>query len=128
MYVAGSAGTDSTYNANLEAFRKWNIIPRMLVDATARNLEVRIDKIVLVSVHIAHKMTQTTLFGVKYPSPLLMAPIGVAGIIHADAELASARAAKTVRVPFVMSTAATRSIEEVAQANGDGHRWYQLYW
>jgi isopentenyl diphosphate isomerase/L-lactate dehydrogenase-like FMN-dependent dehydrogenase len=81
----------------------------MLVNATARNLE-------------------TTLFGVKYPSPLLMAPIGVAGIIHADAELASARAAKTVRVPFIMSTAATRSIEEVAQANGDGQRWYQLYW
>ena len=50
--------------------------------------------------------------------------VGVAGIIHTDAELA----AETVGVPFIMSTAATRSIEEVAQANGDGHRWYQLYW
>lgn len=57
-----------------------------------------------------------------------MAPVGVAGIIHADAELASARAAKNAKVTYIMSTAATRSIEEVAEANGDGHRWYQLYW
>jgi isopentenyl diphosphate isomerase/L-lactate dehydrogenase-like FMN-dependent dehydrogenase len=109
MYVRGSAGTNSTNEANLKAFRNWSIVPHMLVNSTIRSLE-------------------TTLFGVKYPSPLLMAPIGIEGIIHADAELACARAAKTVGVPFIMSTAATRSIEEVAEANGDGHRWYQLYW
>lgn len=71
---------------------------------------------------------QTTIFGVKYPSPLLIAPIGVQGIVHPDAELASARAAAKLGVPIVMSTAATRSIEAIAEANGSGHRWYQLYW
>ena len=51
-----------------------------------------------------------------------MAPIGVQGILHADAELATARAAKNLGVPLIMSFASSRSIEEVAQANGDGLR------
>jgi FMN-dependent dehydrogenase len=60
--------------------------------------------------------------------PLFMAPIGVQGILHADAELATARAAKNLGVPLIMSSASSRSIEEVAQAIGDGLRWFQLYW
>ncbi|KAF8230040.1 oxidoreductase [Tricholoma matsutake] len=109
MYAGGSAGTNSTYRANLRAFEKYGIIPRMLVNATTRNLE-------------------TTIFGVKHPAPIFIAPIGVQGIFHSDAELATARAAKNQGIPFVMSTASSRSIEDVAQANGNGHRWYQLYW
>jgi lactate 2-monooxygenase len=65
---------------------------------------------------------------VKHPSPLFIAPIGVQGMVHPDGELATARAARALGVPFIMSTASTRSIEKVAEANGDGHRWYQLYW
>jgi len=68
------------------------------------------------------------LFGVKYPSPVILAPIGVQGILHRDGELASARAAAKVGVPYTMSTASSRSIELVAEANGSGPRWYQLYW
>ncbi|KII91047.1 hypothetical protein PLICRDRAFT_90755 [Plicaturopsis crispa FD-325 SS-3] len=110
MYVYGSAGTCSTHSANRKEFDKWKIVPRMLVDAGVRTLE-------------------TTIFGVKYPSPLLIAPIGVQGIVHADAELATARAAASVGVPMIMSTASTRAIEDVAEANGPGgKRWYQLYW
>lgn len=41
MYTNGSAGTNSTYDANLREFRKWGIVPRMLLNATQRNLEVR---------------------------------------------------------------------------------------
>jgi isopentenyl diphosphate isomerase/L-lactate dehydrogenase-like FMN-dependent dehydrogenase len=59
---------------------------------------------------------------------MLMAPIGVTGIVHPDGELAAARAAKTTGVPYIMSTAASRSIEDVAEANGNGQRWFQLYW
>ncbi|CAK5284474.1 unnamed protein product [Mycena citricolor] len=71
---------------------------------------------------------QTTIFGVTHPSPIIIAPIGVQGTFIADGELASARAAAKLKIPFVMSTASTRPIETVAAANGDGHRWYQLYW
>ncbi|KAJ7364488.1 oxidoreductase [Mycena albidolilacea] len=109
MFAAGSAGTNSTCLANLRAFEKYRIIPRVLVDATTRSLE-------------------TTIFGVKHPSPIFIAPIGVQGTFIADAELAAAGAGKNLGVPFIMSTASSRSIEDVAQANGTGYRWYQLYW
>jgi lactate 2-monooxygenase len=71
---------------------------------------------------------QTTIFGVTYPSPVLIAPIGVQAIFHPDAEFNPARAGKALGIPYILSTAASRTIEEVAQENGDGHRWYQLYW
>lgn len=110
MYTFGSAGTCSTDRANTKAFENYKLVPRMLVDVTNRNIE-------------------TTIFGVTYPSPLLVAPIGVQGALHADGELATASAAGKVGVPFIMSTASCRSIEDVAKANGpNGHRWYQLYW
>ena len=48
--------------------------------------------------------------------------------MHPDAELATAAAAEKLGVPLIMSTAATRSIEAIAEANGSGQRWYQLYW
>lgn len=49
-------------------------------------------------------------------------------MLHPDGELCIAKAAGKMDVPFIMSTAATRSLEDAAQANGDGPRWYQLYW
>ncbi|KDR82554.1 hypothetical protein GALMADRAFT_237926 [Galerina marginata CBS 339.88] len=109
MYAGGSAGTNSTYRANLRAFEKWGIIPRMLVNATRRSLE-------------------TTIFGVTHSAPIFIAPIGVQAIFHPDAEFNAARAGKALGIPFMLSTAASRTIEEVAEANGDGYRWYQLYW
>lgn len=81
----------------------------MLTQATRRDLSVE-------------------LFGTKYRSPLLVAPIGVQEICHPDGEEATARACASVKVAMILSTAATRSIEQVATANGDGDRWYQLYW
>ena len=130
MYVFGSAGTGSTYRNNLEALQQWRIIPRMLRDATHRNLDVIITAVTLPANRVAADCaSQTTLFGVKLPSPILIAPVGVQGILHKDGEIATATAAADVGVPFIMSTAATRSIEAVAKANGDGgQRWYQLYW
>jgi len=109
MYTFGSAGSSSTNYANRKALEQWRIIPRMLRDASDRSLE-------------------TTIFGVKYRCPVFVAPVGVQGILHADGELATARAAANVGVPFIMSTASTRTIEDVSKANGDGPRWYQLYW
>ena len=71
---------------------------------------------------------RTELFGHKLSSPLLFAPIGVQGIFHQDKEIGVAEQAAEIGVPYILSTAATSSIEEVAQANGDGVRWFQLYW
>ncbi|KAI0770659.1 FMN-dependent alpha-hydroxy acid dehydrogenase [Fomes fomentarius] len=108
-FVFGNAGSGETYAANRAAFKRWQIVPRMLRDVTYRNIE-------------------TTLFGVKYPAPLLIAPIGVQGLMHEDGELATARAAESLGIPMILSGAASRSLEAVAKANGNGHRWFQLYW
>ena len=127
MYTFGNAGTGGTYRSNLEALEQWRIVPRMLRDATHRNLDVGASSS-LASNRADCRTSKTTLFGVKLPSPIIIAPVGVQGILHKDGELATASAAASVGVPITMSTASTRSIEAVAKANGDGHRWYQLYW
>lgn len=49
-------------------------------------------------------------------------------IFAQDAEYNPARAGKNLKIPFILSTAASRTIEQIAEANGDGYRWYQLYW
>jgi isopentenyl diphosphate isomerase/L-lactate dehydrogenase-like FMN-dependent dehydrogenase len=71
------------------------------------------------------------LFGEQLPAPVILGPVGVQGILHAEGELASARAAAALGLPFTLSTAASRSIEEVARAVGSagkGAHWFQLYW
>ena len=109
-YVFGSAGTQATERANLAAFDRWRIVPRMLRD-------------------VAERDTRTELFGATLPAPLMLAPVGVQSIVHPEGELAVARAAAATGVPMVASTAASHSLEEIAEANGaDGLRWYQLYW
>jgi isopentenyl diphosphate isomerase/L-lactate dehydrogenase-like FMN-dependent dehydrogenase len=108
-YVAGGAGSEDTMRANLEAFRRWRIVPRMLRDIAVRDLSA-------------------TLFGTTIPAPVLLAPIGVQSIVHPDAEVAVARAASSLGVPIVLSTASSKSMEEVAEAMGDTPRWFQLYW
>jgi lactate 2-monooxygenase len=108
-YVAGGAGSEDTMRANLEAFRRYRIVPHMLRDVSTRN-------------------TAVELLGQVLPAPLLLAPIGVQSIVHAEAEIATARAAASVGIPFILSTASSRSLEEVATAAGNGPRWFQLYW
>ncbi len=108
-YVAGGAGGEETMRANLEAFTRWRIVPRMLRDVSHRDLSVE-------------------FLGLELPAPVLLAPVGVQSIIHSEAEIAVARAAASLGVPFVLSTAASRTIEQVAEAMGAAPRWFQLYW
>lgn len=64
----------------------------------------------------------------KLPVPIAVAPVGVQRIFNPDGERASAAAAAREGVPYIMSTASSTSIEDVAKANGDGVRFFQLYW
>lgn len=108
-YVAGSAGTETTADANLRAFDQWQIVPRFMRDVSQRDWSLK-------------------LLGRKYPVPVYVAPVGVQGIIHPDGELATARACAKLGIPFVLSTVSSYSIEQVAEAMGDAPRWFQLYW
>ncbi|MFJ6787492.1 lactate 2-monooxygenase [Streptomyces angustmyceticus] len=108
-YVAGSAGTGSTAAANRAALDRRRIVPRMLREVQDRDLSVE-------------------LWGRSLPAPLALAPVGVLSIMHPDAESGAARAAAAQGVPYILSSASSTPMEEVAGAMGDGERWFQLYW
>ncbi|MGO8906417.1 MAG: lactate 2-monooxygenase [Solirubrobacteraceae bacterium] len=108
-YVAGGAGSEHTMAANLRAFERWQIVPRMLRDVSVRSLG-------------------TLVLGTAMPAPVLLAPIGVQSIVHPEAELAVGRAAASQGLPVILSTAASHTMEQVSEAMGDASRWYQLYW
>jgi lactate 2-monooxygenase len=108
-YVAGGAGQQRTARANLDAFDRHRIVPRMLVDVERRD-------------------TCVELFGRRLPAPLLFAPIGVLEMAHRRAEHAVAEAARGLGLPMVISTQGSVPMEDVAAALGDTPRWYQLYW
>ncbi|HEY8983170.1 MAG TPA: lactate 2-monooxygenase [Streptomyces sp.] len=108
-YVAGSAGDGSTARANRAALERRRIVPRMLRDVSERELSVEV-------------------LGRTLSAPLALAPVGVLSIMHPGAEPAAARAAAAQGVPYVLSSASSTPMEQVAEAMGDAERWFQLYW
>jgi lactate 2-monooxygenase len=75
-----------------------------------------------------HRDLTVEIFGEKHECPVFFAPVGVQAIFHHDKEVGVAEIAADIGVPYILSTAASSTIEEVAKANGNGTRWYQLYW
>ncbi|HET7567558.1 MAG TPA: alpha-hydroxy-acid oxidizing protein [Gaiellaceae bacterium] len=108
-YIAGGAGGEATMRANLDAFERRRLRPRMLAGNTRRDLSVNV-------------------LGTRSPSPFFLGPVGVLSIAHESAEVGAARGAAAAGVPFVLSSAASSTIEDVAEAAGDAPRWFQLYW
>src|SRR3954468_5908855 len=106
-YIAGGAGSEATMRANLEAFTRWRLRPRMLTGNASRDLSVEV-------------------LGMRSPAPFFLAPIGVLSIAHEEAEVAVGMASASSGVPMVLSSAATHSIEQVAETGAP--RWFQLYW
>jgi len=108
-YIAGGAGQDATVRANTDDFGHWRIVPRML-----RNVEVR--------------DTSLALFGKTFPTPLFLAPVGVLEMAHPEADLAVARAAGKLGIPYIFSNQASVPMETCAAAMQDTPRFFQLYW
>lgn len=108
-YVAGSAGRGDTARANIAAFDDWRIVPRQLTDMT-------------------HADMATTVLGTEMRQPFLFAPIGALELVHEEADVAVAAAARTLGLPMVISTQGSTPMEETARMLGNAPRWYQLYW
>jgi isopentenyl diphosphate isomerase/L-lactate dehydrogenase-like FMN-dependent dehydrogenase len=106
-YVAGGSGNDLTVAANLAAFSRWNIWPRLLRGA-------------------GHGHTRTSVAGEQFAHPLFLAPVAFQNLAHPGAELETARAAQATDTCLIASTLSSRSLEEVAHAAG-AQRWFQLY-
>src|SRR5450432_1909862 len=106
-YVEGGAEDEATLRGNREAFARWRLVPRTLVDTTGRSL-------------------RTTLFGRTMDAPLVIAPTGLNGMLDPDGDVALARAAARLNIPFTLSTFSTTRLEDVA-ARAGGRLWMQLY-
>jgi lactate 2-monooxygenase len=109
-YVQSGCGDGTTQIRNVEAFGHWGMTPRMMVDSSKRDLSIE-------------------LFGLKLPSPLFMAPIGMTGMCTQDShgDLAAARASVLTRVPMMATTLSNDPLETVAATLGDMPGFFQLY-
>src|SRR3954465_11914695 len=109
-YVAGGAGNEHTQDANVTAFDRYGLMPRMLAGAAERDLSVE-------------------LFGMTLPTPLLLAPVGVIGLCAQDGhgDQAVARASARTGVPMIASTLTVDPLEEVAPLAGDTPGFFRPY-
>ncbi len=107
-YVDGGALAERTLQKNRQAFANAELLPRILHGVDSVD-------------------TSTLVAGRRSRLPFGIAPTGYTRLMHAEGEVGGVRAAAQAGVPFTLSTMGTRSLEEVAQAAPDSHRWFQLY-
>jgi lactate 2-monooxygenase len=109
-YVAGGCGNERTQDLNVSAFDHWGIVPRMFRASTKRDLSIE-------------------MFGLRLPSPLFMAPVGVIGLCAPDGhgDIETAQAAARTGVPMIASTLSVDRLEDVASHFGDTPGFFQLY-
>jgi isopentenyl diphosphate isomerase/L-lactate dehydrogenase-like FMN-dependent dehydrogenase len=105
-YYAGGAGDEVTLRDNVEAYRRWQLRPRVLVD-------------------VADPSTATTVLGHELSLPLIVAPVAFQRVAHPDGEVGMAGAARDAGTVFCLSTLATSSPAEIAATGAP--RWFQLY-
>jgi isopentenyl diphosphate isomerase/L-lactate dehydrogenase-like FMN-dependent dehydrogenase len=106
-YLMSGVDGEATLRANREGFSRWQLRARRFIDVSRMDMSVE-------------------LFGATFNSPVVLCPIGSAGAFHGDGEVAAARAAQARNQLLILSTQATRSVEEVAKAK-NGPLWFQLY-
>jgi 4-hydroxymandelate oxidase len=105
-YFGGAAADEVTLADNLEAFRRWRIVPRMFVDIETRDPSVEV-------------------FGRRWPAPIMVAPMALQRMAHPDGEVAVARACATRGITMSLSTVGSATIEDVGAAGAPS--WFQLY-
>jgi len=96
-YVQGGADDGTTIQHNLRALDRLRMVPRVLRDVSACSQQV-------------------TLFGQSFASPFMIAPMGASAIVGHDADNAMARAARSARIPYILSANAITPIEEIGRA------------
>src|SRR5215470_13634355 len=106
-YMESGAEDEATLRGNREALQRLRFVPRALIDTSARH-------------------QRTTILGQPANAPLVIAPTGLNGLLHADGDVILARAAARLGVPYTLSTVSTTRLEDVATRAG-GRLWMQLY-
>jgi isopentenyl diphosphate isomerase/L-lactate dehydrogenase-like FMN-dependent dehydrogenase len=107
-YFSGGAGDELTLRENVAAWRRWRLLPRVLVD-------------------VGETSTAATVLGREVSMPILVAPVAFQALAHPEGEAGMARAAAAAGTVMSLSTIATARPSDVAAAAPDGRRWFQLY-
>ena len=108
-YVYGGAGEGATMAANRAALDRWQIVPRMLRDVSQRSLA-------------------TQVLNTSLTAPVLLAPVGAAGLVVPDADVLIGSGAAQAGIPYIFSNQGSAPMEATAAAMGSQSRWFQLYW
>jgi len=106
-YVESGAEDEVTLTGNCSELGRLRLIPQTLVNTSGRHL-------------------RSTILGRAANAPLVIAPTGLNGLLHADGDVTLARAAAKLGIPYTLSTVSTTRLEEVASRAG-GRLWMQLY-
>lgn len=106
-FIDGGVDDEHCLRRNREAFQRYRLLPRYLVDVSRRD-------------------QSTVLLGRRYASPFGISPTGLAGLFRPDADRMLARAAAAANIPFLLSSASNGSLEEVVPAAPE-HVWFQMY-
>ena len=106
-FIDGGVDDEDCMRRNRDAFRRFQLVPRYLVDVSKRD-------------------QSTELLGRRYASPFGISPTGLAGLFHPGCDQLLAAAAKAADIPFLLSSASNASVEEVATIAPD-HVWFQIY-
>ena len=106
-YMASGVDDEVTLRANREGFLKFQLRPRRLVDVSKVDMS-------------------TEILGVKYDTPIIVAPVGGQKAFYTGGEIDVAKAAKVGNHLQILSTVTTSSVEDVTAARG-APIWYQLY-
>jgi isopentenyl diphosphate isomerase/L-lactate dehydrogenase-like FMN-dependent dehydrogenase len=107
-YIVGGAGDERTLRWNREAFSRYRLRPRVLVDVTSVT-------------------TETTVLGTPVSMPVLVAPMAFHQIAHEEGELATAKGAAAAGTLMCVSTVATATPRDIAEAAPGAPRWLQIY-
>jgi isopentenyl diphosphate isomerase/L-lactate dehydrogenase-like FMN-dependent dehydrogenase len=78
-------------------------------------------------VDVSQRSARTTILGYNASMPLILAPVGFAGLLFPDGEAGAARAAANAKIPFCLSTNSLASVEEIGACAQSSERWFQLY-
>jgi isopentenyl diphosphate isomerase/L-lactate dehydrogenase-like FMN-dependent dehydrogenase len=107
-YFAGGAGDERTLRRNAEAYERWELRPRVLVD-------------------VSNVSTRAIVFGTELETPILVAPVAFQLLANPDGEAGMARAAATAGTVMCLSSLTSTRPAEVAAAAPGGRRWMQVY-
>lgn len=107
-FVAGGADEEVSLRENRAGFQRLRLVPHVLRDVSSVS-------------------TATEAFGVPLTAPLFVSPMGMQLLVHEEAELGTARATRELGLGFMVATASTCTLEDVAADGGDA-LWFQLYW